>query len=196
MWLPDIEIAITLPKGPFRIHPDATRTVGPLLCTHHNGQWWLAHPEGVRRGQLCPGAWVNLYEGIQADGTQFLMPVFSYANGAEPDTQPFLDGAVQLARKQWVEIKGVLHDDSCHLVPVEKNLPEPDGWSPHVFADLVDNGFGGRYLGSWRDVMIHILGAREFVVHTPRPDYFYWMRKQFDPEDTQLDHERGMDITD
>lgn len=124
------------------------------------------------------------------------MPVISYDNGYAADTQPFLDSAVQLARKRWVEIRGVLHHDVCRYVPVQENLPEPDGWSPHIFADLVDNGFGGRYLGSWRDVMVHIYGGREFEVHTPRPDYFYWMRKQFDPEDTQLDCERSMEIAD
>ncbi len=187
MWLPDIEIAITLPRGPFRIHPDATRTVGPLLCTYDKGQWWLAHPEGVLPRQLDPGAWVDLYEGVQADGTPFLMPVFRYADGSEPDTYPFLDGAVQLARQQWVEIEGVLHDDVCRIVPVQDGWPEPETWSPHALADLIDVGFGGRYLGSWRDVAVHLGGSREFSPHVPRADYFYWMRKQFDPDDVQLD---------
>lgn len=83
-----------------------------------------------------------------------------------------------------------MHEDDCRIVPGRKSLPEPDGWSPHALADLIDIGFGGRYLGCWRDVAVHIYGYREFIVHAPRSDFFYWMRKQFDPDDVQLDEDR------
>ena len=191
MWLPDdIKIAIALPKGPFRIHPDAQRTAGPLLCTYENGRWWLAHPEGVAPGQLGAAAWVNFYEGILADGTSFLMPVFRYHNDEASDPHGFLSEAVRLARTEWVVIEGVLHEEECRVVPVRECIADPVCWSRYALADLIDIGFGGRYLGCWRDIAVRLLGSREFVVHVPRNDFFYWMRKQFDPDDLQLDDER------
>ncbi|MBL8438568.1 MAG: hypothetical protein JNM61_10250, partial [Zoogloeaceae bacterium] len=95
MWLPDVEIEIALPKAAFRIHPDPARTVGPLLCTHDKGKWWLAHPEAVPPHQLGIAVWLHLYEGIEADGTPFLMPVFKYARVDEDQPQTFLNAAVE-----------------------------------------------------------------------------------------------------
>lgn len=193
MWLPDdIEIEIALPKGPFRIHPDKTRVAGPLLCTYVDKQWWLAHPEGVTPGQISPAAWVDLYEGILADGTSFLMPVFRYDQDEASDLHAFLSEAVRLARSQWTVIEGVLHEEDCRIEPARESIPEPVTWSRYALADLIDIGFGGRYLGCWRDVAVRLMGSREFAVHVPRSDFFFWMRKQFDPDDLQLDSERYM----
>jgi len=191
MWLPDdVEIEIALPKGPFRIHPDVNRTAGPLLCTYENARWWLAHPGGVTPRQLSPAAWVDLYEGVLADGTRFLMPVFRYDSDESSDPHAFLSEAVRLARSQWIVIEGGIHEEECRIVPAREKLAEPVFCSRYALADLIDIGFGGRYLGCWRDIAVHLLGCREYVIHLPRNDFFYWMRKQFDPDDLQLDDER------
>ena len=190
MWLPEVEIDIKFPVGPFRIHPDVERTAGPLLCTYENGEWWLAHPDGVPLHQLNPAAWVSLYEGQQADGEQFLMPVYRYVRDNPHDPYPLLCEAVRRARSEWVEIKNVADERGRRIVSAPKITAEPGKWSPHAMADLIDLGFGGRYLGCWRDVAVRLCGHREFKVHVPREDFFYWMRKQFDPDDIQLDDDR------
>lgn len=167
MWLPEVEIEIVIPQAPFRIHPDPARSVGPLLCTYEQGEWWLAHPEGVTPRQIGVASWTRLYEGVMADGTSFLMPVYRYTHEDEDDPENFLSAAVEFARSHWVRIEGVLHQDECRIVPAEVDDPGPIEWSPYGFADLVDIGFGGRYLGSRRDVAVRLNRRREFVAHTP-----------------------------
>ena len=190
MWLPEVEIEIAFPVGPFRIHPDVERTAGPLLCTCQDETWWLAHPEGVSPDHLCPAVWVNLYEGILADGKRFLMPVYRYDRDTPDDPYPLLCEAVRRARSEWVELKYVADENALRVVPAPSIKADPENWSPHALADLIDIAFGGRYLGSWHDVAVRLCGSREFKVHVPREDYFYWMRKQFDPDDAQLNDDR------
>lgn len=166
MWLPDVEIEIAIPQAAFRIHPDPSRTAGPLLCAHKKGKWWLAHPEGVTPGQLDAAAWVQLYEGIQADGTHFLLPVFKDALFDENEPQTFLNAAVELARERWVRIDGVLHRDVCRIIPADIQHTEPIRWLPHGFADLVDIGFGAlpRVLAG-----CHRQAAWGARIHRPHP---------------------------
>lgn len=75
--------------------------------------------------------------------TPLLMPGFNYACVDEDQPQTFLSAAVDLARKRWVRIDGILHLDICRIVTVDVERDNPIRWVPRDgVADLVDVGFG------------------------------------------------------
>lgn len=145
-----MHIPVCIPhKTLFRIHPDIERT-STVFLSRAGDEWWLIHPKVVERYRV-PRLWqADLYEGIQDNGTSFVLPVTHPLPGCEGwhDT---LTRAAQLARKHWVNIESNKEQACYNVHPDGKKWRSVPEWPDGTFAEIVEFSFLDRIITTYED---------------------------------------------
>ena len=140
-----IHLPVCIPHNiPFRTHPDSERTTTVFL-SRAGDEWWLIHPKVVERYRI-PRLWqADLYEGVQENGTSFVLPVTYPLPGCETWYES-LSNVVQLARKQWVSIESDKEQACYNLLPSKKKWQALPAWLEATFAEVVEFAFLDRII--------------------------------------------------
>jgi hypothetical protein len=114
------DILVFVPRNPFRIHHDKTRT-SRVLLSRHGGRWSLVN-KAIARTYKVPKLWrARLYHAVLEDGTNFLLPVTEPRSDGR-DWYDSLNQAVELGRKQWVK---AIPEEDCYRLDTRNSWKSP-----------------------------------------------------------------------
>lgn len=130
------DILVFVPKNPFRIHPDKSRTSRVLLSRHDERRWWLVS-KAIARSYRVTNLWrAKLYHAVLEDGTNFLIPV-TEPRSSGMDWHDSLSQAVELGRKQWVK---AISENGCYRIETPNIRREPQ-WMEGEWPDFMEVAF-------------------------------------------------------
>lgn len=130
------DMLVFVPKNPFRIHSDKTRTSRVLLSRHDNQRWWLIN-KSIARTFRVPRLWrARLYHATLEDGTNFLLPV-TEPRSFGSDWHDSLSQAVELGRKQWVKATA---EEDCYRIDTPNIRREPQ-WMEGDWSEFMEAAF-------------------------------------------------------
>lgn len=132
-------VPVMIPRSPFRIHPDKSRTSRVILSRFDRRHWWLVD-KAVARSCRVPRRWVStLHHACLEDGTNFILPLTEPREGYEGWFQS-LKQAIALARKQWVVAEPDADERTYNIKPHNNGWAGPR-WLAGDWSDYVELAF-------------------------------------------------------
>lgn len=129
------DILVFVPRNPFRIHHDKTRT-SRVLLSRHDGRWTLIRKTIARRYKVSKLWRARLYHATLEDGTNFLLPVTEPRSDGG-DWFDSLNQAVELGRKQWVK---AIPEEDCYRLETPNIRHEPL-WMEGEWPEFMEAAF-------------------------------------------------------
>ena len=175
----EFQVKVGIPRGRFVLHPDPSRFVHVALSLYHD-EWWLLHPEPIKRHTIDAIHDAHLFEGLDGNGCKFVLPVAAPTE-YKSDWHESLYEVIDLARHRWVVVEEDLQRSRFNVVPSPQLFPARLDWGNYAFEELLAIAFADRYIDTWADIAVNFLDAPAAVPPKVREDREERMRSLLKP---------------